>query len=208
MKQLFKNLNINPKICFGIIAFCFCAFILLCSFLYPFTSADVRFYILTQGNLFQTLKMQVLMEAPRFLNLVAIIGLYFGAKFKIFFCIVNPIIQISIVYLLFYFVKGRKLNINNQADVLPFLLICLMCLFMIPSPSTTLFWMGGTSNYSWTFLFCLLILSLYRFTYKGGTFKKIWYINLLWLFIGFVSGMSNENTGPMMLGVSVCFIKN
>ncbi|MBO7605122.1 MAG: hypothetical protein J6S61_01465, partial [Elusimicrobiaceae bacterium] len=37
-------------------------------------------------------------------------------------------------------------------------------------------------------------------------FKKIWYINLLWLFIGFVSGMSNENTGPMMLGVSVCFI--
>ncbi len=206
MTKLFKNININPKICFGIIAFCFCSFILLCSFLYPFTSDDVRFYVTTQGGLFQTLKYQVLTEAPRFLNLVAIIGLYFGLKFKMFFCFVNPFIQICIPYFLFYFLKGRKLNINNQADILPFLFICLTYLFMIPSPSSTLFWIAGSLNYSWAFLFCLLVLCLFRFTYQGNQFKNIWYINLLVFFIGFVSGMSNENTGPMMIGVSLSFI--
>lgn len=206
MSKLLRNLNFNPKICFGIITFCFCVFILLCSFLYPFTSDDVRFYETTHVNLFQTLKTQALHEAPRFLNLVVIVGLYFGMKFKMFFCLLNPFVQICIPYFLFYFVKGRKLNINSQADVLPFLLICLMYLFVIPSPSSTIFWTGGAFNYSWPFLFCLILLCLFRFTYKGRKFKDIWYINLLWLFIGFVSGMSNENTGPMMFGVSFCFL--
>lgn len=206
MAKLFKNLNLNPKICFGIIAFCFCIFILLCSYLYPFTSDDVRFYIITNADFFRAIKTQALGEAPRFFNLVAVAGLYFGLKFKMFFILLNPFVQICIPYLLFYFVKGRKLNINNQADILPFLLICLMYLFVIPSPSTTLFWTGGAFNYSWPFLFCLLTLCLFRFTYQGNNLKDAWYINLLWLFIGFVSGMSNENTGPMMFGVSFCFI--
>lgn len=206
MKKLFENINLNPKICFGIIAFCFCAFILLCSYLYPFSSDDVRFHIATRADFLQTIKMQILTEAPRFFNLVAIAGLYFGLKFKLFFELMNPFVQLCIPFLLFYFVKGRKLNINNQADILPFLLLCLMYLFMIPSPSYTLFWTGGAFNYSWPFLFCLITLCLYRFTYQGNKLKNVWYINLLCLFIGFVSGMSNENTGPMMFGISLCFI--
>ena len=206
MTKLFKNLDLNPKICFGIIAFCFCIFILLCSFLYPFTSDDVRFYVATRAGLFQTIKIQALHEAPRFLNLVAVAGLYFGMKFKMFFCLLNPFVQICIPCLLFYFVKGRKLNINNQADILPFLLICLTYLFMIPSPSTTLFWTGGAFNYSWPFLFCLITLCLFRFTYQGQKIKDAWYVDLLLFLVGLISGMSNENTGPMMFGVSFCFI--
>lgn len=206
MTKLLKNLNFNPKICFGIIAFCFCAFIFICSFLYPFTSDDIRFYVTTRANFFQAIITQALTEAPRFFNLVAVAGLYFGIKFKEFFCLLNPFVQICIPYFLFYFVKGRKLNINNQADILPFLLICLSCLFMTSSPSSTLFWTEGAFNYSWPFLFCLFILCLYRFTYKGGKLKDIWYINLFCFFIGFVSGMSNENTGPMMMAISFCFL--
>ncbi len=206
MKKLLKNVNLNPKICFGIIAFFFCAFILLCSFLYPFTSDEVRGFIIVRENFLRSLSDMFFTEAPRFMNLLMIVGSYLGPKFKIFFCIINPLIQLCIVYSLFYFIKGRRLDINRKADVFPFLLICLMYLFMVPSPSTTLFWIAGASNYSWVFLFCLFILCLYRFTYERKIFKSVWYINLLWLFIGFVSGMSNENTGPMMLGLSFCFI--
>ncbi|MCR5504000.1 MAG: DUF6056 family protein, partial [Elusimicrobiaceae bacterium] len=206
MEKLFKNLEVKPQICFGVITFCFCAFILLCTYLYPFTSDDVRFYVATRTDFWGTIKMQALSEAPRFLNLVAVAGLYFGLKFKLFFVLLNPFIQICIPYFLFYFVKGRKLNINNQADILPFLLICLMYLFMIPSSSTTLFWTGGAFNYSWAFLFSLLILCLFRYTYSGKLLKNTWYINAIWLFIGLAAGMSNENTGPMMFGISFCFI--
>ena len=206
MTKKFKNLNLNPKIYFAIIAFCFCAFILLCSYLYPFTSDEIRFNIITQGNLFQSLKAQALTEAPRFFNLLVIVGLHFGLKFKIIFCLLNPLVQFCIPYFLFYLIKGRKLNINSQADILPFMLICLLCLFAVPSPSSTMFWIAGAFNYSWAFLFCLFVLCLYRFTYKGGKFKNTWYMNLLWLIVGFIAGMSNENTGPMMCGVSLCFI--
>lgn len=206
MHFLFKKLEIKPKYFFGVIAFFFCLFIFICSALYPFTSDEVRFAVAAQENLFQAIKAMMFLEAPRFLNPLLITGLYWGAKFKIFFCIVNPLVQICTTYFLFYFIKGRKLNINKREDILPFSLICLSCLFMIPSPSSTLFWISGALDYSWAFLPCLLTLCLYRFTYKGEKFKNTWYINLICLFLGFASGMSNENTGPMMLGVSLCFI--
>ena len=206
MAKLFRNLNFNPKICFGIITFCFCVFILLCSSLYPFTSDEARFFALSQQGLIKALKIQLFQEAPRFLNLIGIIGIYFGPKIKILFCLINPIVQFAIAYGLFYFVKGRKLNINSQKDVLPFLLICLMYLFLTPSISSSIFWIFGSLNYSWAFSFCLMVLCIYRFTYQGAKLKNTWYINLLWLFIGFVAGMSNENTGPMMFGISCCFI--
>lgn len=77
---------------------------------------------------------------------------------------------------------------------------------MVPSPSTTLFWVAGAFNYSWAFLFCVLVLCLFRFTYKGKQLKNTWYINVLIFFIGLSAGMSNENTGPMMFGISLCFI--
>ncbi len=206
MEKLFKNINLNPKICFGIIAFCFCAFILLCSYLYPFTSDEVRISVLVHDNIFQTFYFAFFHEAPRFINLFLTLGLYWAIKFKVFFSFLNPFVQISIIYFLFYFVKGRKLNINNQADIMLFLFICLTYLFMVPSPSTTLFWVAGAFNYSWAFLFCVLVLCLFRFTYKGKQLKNTWYINVLIFFIGLSAGMSNENTGPMMFGISLCFI--
>ena len=206
MEKFLADLNVRPKICFKIIFLCFFAFVLYCSILYPFTSDEVRSYVNVHTDFIKSLSDMFFNEAPRFLNLVAITGIYLGKYFKVFFCLVNPFIQLFLVYLLFYFIKGRKLNINNQSDILPFLFICLMYLFMIPSPSQTLFWISGALNYSWAFLFCLMVLCLYRFICKGCKLKKSWYINLIWLFIGFVSGMSNENTGPMMLGIAVCFI--
>lgn len=206
MAKLFKNLNFNPKICFSIITFCFYIFILLCSFLYPFTSDEVRGFIVVHENFLKSLSDLFFLEAPRFMNLLVIFGSYLGPKFKIFFYIINPLVQICIVYSIFYFIKGRRLDINRRTDIFPFLLICLMSLFMVSSPSTTLFWIAGALNYSWPFLFCLITLCLYRFTYQGNKLKNVWYINLLCLFIGFVSGMSNENTGPMMFAISLCFI--
>ena len=206
MQFLFTNLKIKPKNCFIFISICFCLFVLLCSALYPFSSDEIRFSILAQENLFQAIKSEMFVEASRFLNSLLLVGLYWGIKYKIFFCIANPLVQLCLVYGLFYLVKGRKLNINEKADILPFLLICLACLFMVVSPSTTLFCIAGASNYSWTFLLCLLLLCLYRFVYRGNTFKNTWYVYLICLLLGFAAGMSNENTGPMMFGISLCFL--
>ena len=205
MQSLFKKLEINPQNCFIFIAICFCLFILICSALYPFSQDEVRLYIYSQQSLFNTIKTEMFGEAPRLLNLLVIVGIYWGAKFKVLFCILNPLIQLGIVCGLFYLVKGRKLDINKQADILPFLFMCLTCLFMIPSPATTQFCIAGTFNYSWTFALCLSVLCLYRYTYQGNVFKNAWYVNLICLFLGFAAGMSNENTGPMMLGISLCF---
>lgn len=207
MTKLFRNLNLNPKICFGLIAFCFCTFIFLCSYLYPFTSDEVRGFALSADkNFLENLSSLFLKEAPRFLNILTIIGSYFPREYKIVFCILNLLIQFCLIYLLFYFIKGRRLNIKNKEDIFPFLFICLTYLFMLPSPSTTLFWIAGAFNYSWAFLFCLLILCLFKFTYRGGQLKNIWYINVLISLTGLIAGMSNENTGPMMFGISFCFI--
>ena len=206
MQFLFTNLKIKPTIFFIFIAICFCIFILFCSILYPFTSDEVRFMVMGRENLLQTLKLMFFGEAPRFFNFVVITGLYFGVKYKVFFCLINPIIQISIVYCLFYFIKGRKLNLKDRADLLPFMLISLACLFMVSGPSMAMFDVNGAALYSWVFLFCLALLCLYRFTYKGCKLKNTWYINLFWLVVGFVAGMSNENTSPMMIGISLSFI--
>lgn len=205
MRFLSEKLNIKPKFYFLFISVCFIIFILLCSFLYPLSSDDIKAAVAVQENVFKALHDMFFAEAPRFFNIFVMAWLL-GKKYKILFCLINPIVQLGLVYGLFYFVRGRRLNINNKADILPFLLICLICLFMVPSPSTTLFWMGGALNYSWAFLLCLALLCLYRFTYKGCKLKNTWYINLFCLFLGFVDGMSNENTGPMMFGISLCFL--
>ena len=205
MQSLFTNLKIKPKNWFIFITVCFYLFVLLCSVLYPLSFDEVRFYGLAYKGILEGIKTEMLTMAPRLLNLLTVAGLYWGAKYKIFFCLINPFIQVAITYLLFYFIKGRKLNINEQADILPFLLICLTCIFAVATPSITLFCIAGAANYSWTFCLCLLTLCLYRFTYKGNKFKNTWYVFLICFLLGFASGMSNENTGPMMFGIAFCF---
>ena len=122
MTFLFLKLKIKPKICFKIISVCFAILILICSFLYPFTSDDIKAAVAVQENVFKALHDMFFAEAPRFFNIFMAAWLL-GKKYKILFCLINPIVQLGNLYGLFYFVKGRRLNINSKADILPFLLI-------------------------------------------------------------------------------------
>ncbi len=199
------KINIRPKILYIITIVIFVAIICFFTAIYPRTVDEFRFSHDTWSLTFQQVKLTFLTDSPRFLNLINIIFLHFYKCWKIIFTILNPFIQLFIIFGMFFVATGRKIDFKTKKDFYPFLLLVLLYLLFSPKPSHIIFWMTGAMNYSWAFVPPLILLCLLRQTIDGKKLKSSALKNFLILFIGFASGMSNENTGPMMLGIIALF---
>ena len=200
-----KRINIPPKFLYFTIIFLFAAIILFFSAIYPLGMDELRLSSASLAETFLQVKIEVTKDSPRFMSIFHVLLLRSPSLCKLVFTILNPFAQIFILLGLFFVINGRKINFKAKQDFYPFLLLILMYLLMIPNPSNTLFWIGGGMVYAWGFIPVLILLCFFRKTIDGKELKNSALSNFLMAFCGFAAGMSNENTGPMILGLTVLF---
>ncbi len=201
-----KKIKVNPKVFYFATIIIFIALIMFFTAIYPETYDEFRLAHSTWAKTFAQIKTTFTTDAPRFLMIFNILFLHFAEMWKVVFSILNPFVQLFIVFGLFFVATGRKVNFKTTQDFCPFLLLCLIYLFLSPKPSNTLLWISGAICYSWAFVPSLILLCLFRKTIDGKTFKNSVLSNFLMCFCGFAAGMSNENTGPMIFCITVLFL--
>ncbi len=201
-----KKINIKPKILYLTTIIIFVAIICFFTAIYPMAMDEFRFSHDTWAMVFKQLKLTFQTDAPRFMNLANIVFLRYYNCWKIIFSILNPFVQLFIIWGMFFVATGRKISFNSKEDFYPFLLLILLYLFVSPKPSHFLFWMSGAMNYSWAFVPPLILLCLFRKSIDGKELKDSALNRFLMTLCGFATGMSNENTGPMMFGLTVLFL--
>lgn len=198
--------NPNPKILYITTIIVFAFIILFFTAIFPQSLDEFRFYHDTFAQTLTQIKITLTTDSPRFMVIPYIFLVFLGSAGKIIFTVLNPFVQLFVIFGLFFVITGRKINFNTKEDFYPFLLLCLMYLMILPNPADTLFWMSGAFCYSWAIVPVLILLCLIRKTIDGQVLKSTVLKNILMLFIGFMAGMSNENTGPMTLGISFLFL--
>ena len=201
-----KEININPKILYLATIVIFIAIIGFFTAIYPLSLDEYRLSTISFANTISQTKAVITSEAPRFFAIFYVLFMRFMDIWKICFSIINPFIQLFIIFGMFFVATGRKVNFKTIKDFPLFLLLILMYLLMVPCPSNTLLWISGTMVYSWGFVPALILLCLFRQTIDGKELKSSIGIKILMLIISFAAGMSNENTGPMMIGLTVLFL--
>ena len=198
--------NFKPKNLYLITGIIFFLYIISFTAIFPISLDEFRLAHDTWAEVFKQIHKTLTTDAPRFMMIPYILLLGLGLTGRIIFIILNPFVQLFIIWGLFFVIKGRKLNFTTTKDYYLFLLLCLLYLLFVPNSSNTLFWMSGTFCYSWSFVPVLILLCLFRQTIDGKFFESTFFKKTLMLFIGFCAGMSNENTGPMMLGLFILFL--
>jgi hypothetical protein len=125
---------------------------------------------------------------------------------KWLFVILNPCVQLALVFAVFYFVFLRLPDFNTLDDTPSFGLIAVLSLFAVATPSSTIYWINGAANYSWVFLIFICFLCLLRALYEGKNLIKDTTVNKILVFIfGLFLGLSNENNAPAALLIFTAF---
>ena len=132
------------------------------------------------------------------------IGVLFLHVDKIFFDIVNPFLQLFLIFSAFYFIYMRFPRFNTLKDLAPFSLILVLGTFFVAQSSETLLWIGGATNYAWSFIAFIWFLIYLRKLEEGKKIKNS--VLPLFLFWGIFLGMINENNSPMVLCLMVAFV--
>ena len=187
----------NNYILWGALCAAYCAFIFIFSYLYPYGGDEYTLTAPTFGDAIAIFLTSYLVRNPRIGLLFNNIILWSG---KWLFLILNPLVQLALIFAIFFLVYLRLPDFKSRKDFYPFALIMLMSVFCAAVPDNTLFWIGGACNYSWMFLVFVLFLCLLRFAAeKGINFNINFPFKLLMFFGGIVVGMSSENNSPMLL---------
>lgn len=199
MPDIFKKIRLPWLfLCGGYIIFIF-----IFSFLFPYGMDEYLGSNLSLSESFMTSFMVFMRQSSKIGVWVSGVVLYSG---KWLFLLINPLVQMGIVFGLFYFIHGRKPDFKTFKDFSVFLLLAILSIFAVAAPDSTIFWLGGAVNYSWTFLFFIWYMCVLRAMFEGqplfGDNMKIRILTLLW---GLFCGMSNENNGPMVLLLTFCF---
>ena len=190
--------KINKKyILWALVCTLFLLFIFIFSYLYPYTEDE---YLYTYSSIKEVLYEYFLsyqLWNPRIGLLAASIILYFG---KWSFLLLNPFMQIALVFAEFYFIFLRLPDFKEIKDIIPFSLLAIFAVFTVSSPDNTLFWIGGACNYSWVMLpFMLLLCALRGAAENKNVILDTIPLHIIALACGFITGMSNENNSPMAL---------
>ncbi|WP_245703494.1 DUF3329 domain-containing protein, partial [Paenibacillus nuruki] len=133
---------------------------------------------------------------------------FFGQTFlllgKPIFNIFNAIMFTSLIVLIIYFVRLRKMDRFN--DIQALFVVLILCWFGLPNFGETSIWLIGSVNYLWTTVFILLFLLPYRYLIIQKLLLKDTYLNCIGIaLIGFLAGMTNENTGSINCMLVVIF---
>lgn len=178
-------------------------FILLFSALRPYGLDEYRTYYESVKDIFRGFMSAYMTENTRIGALINNVLLYFG---KWTFLVLNPLVQLLIVFEVFGLIFLRLPDFKTLKDFLPLAIIMLSSLFLSAQPDNTIFWMNGACSYSWMLPCFLLLLILLRLNLEKGFNppNNIW-IKISIFVAAFFTGMSNENNAPMALCIFILF---
>ena len=180
----------------------FAAYVMWLSYLYPYGADE---YFLTPYSLKDIAirwYQYYLNEVARVGHIYALTVLYLG---KWSFIILNPVVQIIWIISCFFLIKLRIPDFKSLKDFPIFLLIAILALTVSAQPDNTLFWIGGATNYSWSFIPFFWIMAYLRIQYQNKGNLILNTKTVIFLFIAaLLLGMSSENNGPLVLGWIVC----
>lgn len=196
MRTIKKSLLI-----WGILCLAYLFFIGLATGLYPLSGDEILYP--HELSFWEHLKRFVL---------TPYMSLRIGCLFSLFFLhfgmwiykILNPFVQLFLIFSAFYFIYMRFPRFNSLKDLPSFLLIMVLGTFFIATPSDVLIWVGGSTNYSWVFIPFIWFLIYLRKLDEGKVFINK-YFPLLCFAWGLFLGLINENNSPMVLCLMIAF---
>lgn len=130
------------------------------------------------------------------------LAIFVATAGKWLFCVINPLVILSLALMMFYLARGRRLRPGDWRDLVLFSAGALLLLTSSSRPGITMFWLSGGTNYAWAAALWLSFLCLYRGLWAGNS--RVRDRPLSWVSIGllgFLAGMTNENQIPASLGL-------
>ena len=119
--------------------------------------------------------------------------------YKWSFLILNPIMQLSLVFSIFYFVNLRFPDFKTLKDFPQFIFTALACVFLVARPDQTIFWLSGSANYLFLGVMFIMFCALMRKTWhEPNLIPSNFFTCSLAILAGIILGMNNENSAPMI----------
>ena len=122
---------------------------------------------------------------------------------KILFDLCNSLVFLIVGFLLLLHIEadGKKWNPSWLA------MVYLSMWFFFPHFGLSVLWLSGSCNYLWMCALQLWFLYYFKkYTDYPEREKGLWRKNILMIFLGFLSGWSNENSGGATILLSILFV--
>lgn len=117
---------------------------------------------------------------------------------KIYFNIFNSLAFVLLGLLINFIVTNyRKTFIRKNNLIFTYIFMW----FFIPEFGNTVLWVSGSGNYLWTSLICCLFIFYFLRNSNKNTSIQL---TVSAMFLSFIAGATNENTGPATIGI--CFL--
>lgn len=135
------------------------------------------------------------------------ISIIFGSINIIYYYIGNTIISVLYVLLIPIYAFGRKLKLTERNDIISIgMSFCLIILFQ-PALGEIFFWRTGSGNYLWAvFILLIFTIPLRLILQNKNIFENKKILILLHTLLGFLAGLTNENTVITFIVLYVCTI--
>ncbi|WP_314581011.1 DUF6056 family protein [Enterococcus gilvus] len=193
-----KILNSKKMFLFVLIGVYFVFFLL--NYLTPLVADDFAYIYKTNSftSIFHDEYLQYIHQNGR--SIAHIMARFFLLMPKVVFNLVNPIIFLSVAFLIYKISNYGKIKFNS----LRFFLSIITIFLFVPKFGETILWETGSFNYLWTFLIMLLFLFVYH---KKIIFNESVNIPTAAMFVfGILAGWCNENTSAGTLLLIIGYI--
>jgi hypothetical protein len=204
MQRLLLDRNWLMKLIFITTSIVIVLYVLLMTYLRPMAADDFAHIALTSGSItraFDWWFFSYMNFNPRIGELFSYLMATTGTP--LLFIIINPVVQLSTLFVLHFLVTGKKMNIYSRRDVFLFVILAVLFLFNTTG-GHVFFWQACMANYSLTGLIFFLFLSLFRpLLDKKNNLSDGTLIKIAVFVHGFLTGMTNENIS--ILSVFVVF---
>lgn len=204
--------NIRTRVIFVFCAVFASLFFLITNVFNPMTGEDYSLsYLLGkeyhdakplsfQGSLLSILKAVSFQSQQWNARLGEQLAILFLALPTIFYVIVNTIMGILYFFFISYFAFGRRPSITRVSDSIAIALTFSCVMLCMPATGEIFFLRNTATNYLWAMNIIFVFLIPYFAHLNTHVSKKHSIIMIpVMLFLGFLTGMTNENTGIAVL---------
>jgi hypothetical protein len=127
--------------------------------------------------------------------------LFMFLRDKTIFNICNTLVYCLCVFLMCYHAAGSVKKIHP----VHFLCVNILLWLFIPQWGQDLLWLTGSCNYLWASVIILLFLIPFRKRRDNPGWSPQFYVSILWLLIGVLSGWSMENSASGILVLLIAY---
>lgn len=142
-------------------------------------STTIHHYLTWSGRLLTDITSRILLQCPSWI----ISG-------------IKTLVLVLLIILISTLPSQIQKSEHNRFSNINLFLLFIIYWICNPNLGQTTFWTVGTSNYLFTSLWILVYLNL---AFHFFNHKTVWYQDILLVLVAFGAGLSNENTGPMMV---------